>query len=76
MSMFRTCSHLNVSYSHVSLDVITDHKVPQKATGGDLGLLDDVGVEGDLADVLLVFYQSGNGGLELGCSTKTGSVFV
>lgn len=58
--------HLNVSYPHVSLHVVADHKVSQEAVGGDLGLLDDVGAEGDPADVLFVFDHSGDGRLRLG----------
>lgn len=70
------CSHLNVSYPHVSLHIITNHKVSQEAVGGDLGLLDDVGAEGDLADVLFVFDHSSDGRLRVGLGTKTGSVFL
>lgn len=58
--------HLNVSDAHVSLHVVADHKVSQDAAGGDLGLLDDVGAEGDLADVLFILDHSGHGRLELG----------
>lgn len=65
------CSHLNVSYPHVSLDIVTDHKVSQIAVGRDLGLLDDVGFEGDLVDVLFICYHSGDGGFELGWTTNT-----
>ena len=59
-------SHLDVSYPHVPLHVVADHKVSQEAAGGDLSLLDDVGTEGDLADVLLFVDHSGEGRLRLG----------
>lgn len=58
--------HLNVSYPHVSLNIVADHKVSQDAVGGDLGLLDDVGAEGDLADVLFVFDRGAGGRVEPG----------
>lgn len=67
-------AHLNVSDPHVPLDVVADHEVSQDAAGGDLGLLDDVGAEGDPAHVLFVFDDGGDGKLGLGWSTKTGSV--
>ncbi len=59
-------SHLNVSDPHVPLHIVADHKVSQEAIGGDLGLLDDVGAEGDLADVLFLFDHSGDRRLRLG----------
>lgn len=59
-------SHLNVPDPHVPLHVVADHEVSQEAVGGDLGLLDDVGAEGDLADVVFVFDRSGDGRLGLG----------
>lgn len=68
--------HLNVSDPHVSLNIIADHEVSQDATGGDLCLLNDVGAEGDLADVLFVFDHSGDGKLRFGWSTKTGNALT
>lgn len=62
--------HLNVSDPHVSLHVVADHEVSQHAAGGDLCLLDDVGAEGNLADVLFVFDHRGDGKLGLGWSTE------
>lgn len=53
--------YLNVSYPHLSLHIVADHKVSQQAVGGDLGLLDDVRAEGDLADVFLLFDHRGDG---------------
>lgn len=61
----KTFCHLNVSDAHVSLHVVADHEISQNAIGGDLGLLDDVGAEGDLADVLLVLDHRGDGRLGL-----------
>lgn len=58
-------AHLNVSYPQVSLHVIADDEVSQQAAGADLGLLDDVGAEGDPVDVLLLFDHGGDGRLEL-----------
>ncbi len=60
------CSNLNVSDPHVSLHIVADHKVSQEAGGGDLGLLDDVGAEGDPADVVFTFDDSGDRRLRLG----------
>lgn len=75
---FVSASHyLNVADPHPSLHVVADHEIPQNAVGGDLGLLDDVGAEGDLADAVFLRDGGGDGKLELGWrETETGSVFV
>lgn len=69
-------SDLYVSDPQLSLHVVADHEVSQGAARGDLGLLDDVWAEGDLADVSLVSDGGGDRKLRFVCSTKTGSVGV
>lgn len=58
------------------MHVVADHEISQQAVDGNLGLLDDVGAEGDPADSLSPFDHRGNGRLGLGYGTKTGSVFT
>lgn len=70
------CSHLYVSNPQFSLNIVANHKVSQVAVGGDLGLLDNIGAEGDLADVLFILDCSGDGWFRFGLSTKTGSSVV
>lgn len=53
-------AHLDVPDAHVPLDVVADDEVPQHPVGGDPGLLDDVGTEGDPAHVLLLLDHRGN----------------
>lgn len=53
-------AHLNVSDAHVPLDVVANHEISQQPVGGDPGLLDDVGAEGDPAHVLLRLDHRGN----------------
>ena len=68
---------LYVSYPHLPLHVVAHYKVSQNAAGGDLGLLHNVWLEGDLADVLVLFDHRGNRGCgiswwagEGGCENK------
>lgn len=62
-SRFRPDAHLNVPDGHVPLDVVANDEIPQQPVGGDPGLLDDVGAEGDPARVLLLLDRRGNGEL-------------
>ena len=57
--------HLYVSDAQLSLHVVTDHEVAQVTAGGDLGLLDDVGAEADLAEVLVLLDRRGDGQVRL-----------
>ena len=64
-TLFGGHSHLYVSDAQLSLHVVADHKVAEVTAGGNLGLLDDVGAEADLAEVLVLLDHRGDGQISL-----------